>query len=221
MSNSIKKILFFLSEKKEIDIFSWIILVGGDKMSKKYPFIKQKESKDCGIDCLLMIFKYYNGYVNPIKLEELTKTTKNGVTAYHLVETLKYYGFKSYGIKCKLEEIKNQQLPAICHVTINKTYNHYMVIYKITSNHVIVADPSDKVKKISIEDFQKIYNDILIVMSPRKELPKYFESISKFGFCISIIKKYKSLFYKLLIFSSSRARAEESVIPNLFSSAIK
>lgn len=170
-------------------------------MSKKYPFIKQKESKDCGIACLLMIFKYYNGYVNPIKLEELTKTTKNGVTAYHLVETLKYYGFKSYGIKCKLEEIKNQQLPAICHVTINKTYNHYMVIYKITSNHVIVADPSDKVKKISIEDFQKIYNDILIVMSPRKELPKYFESISKFDFCISIIKKYKSLFYKLLIFS--------------------
>ena len=79
-------------------------------MFKKYPFIKQKESKDCGVASLLMIFKYYNGYVNPIKLEELTKTTKNGVTAYHLVETLKYYGFKASGLKCSIEDLRNQNL---------------------------------------------------------------------------------------------------------------
>ena len=170
-------------------------------MFKKYPFIKQKESKDCGVESLLMIFKYYNGYVNPIKLEELTKTTKNGVTAYHLVETLKYYGFKASGLKCSIEDLRNQNFPAICHVTLNKTYNHYMVIYEVNDKYVLVADPSDRIKKMSLKEFGNIYNNILIVMSPEKELPKYFEENSKFRFIINIIKSYKLMFVKLLYFS--------------------
>jgi len=170
-------------------------------MFKKYPFIKQKETKDCGVACLLMIFKYYNGYVNMMKLEELTKTTTNGTTAYHLIETLKYYGFEAKGIKCSINDIKEQKLPAIAHVTINKTYNHYIVIYKIKKDYLIVADPSDSIKKIKTSDFEKIYNNVLITMYPTKTLPKYFESQSKTDFCMNIIKNYKSLIYKLIILS--------------------
>lgn len=170
-------------------------------MFKKYPFIKQKEAKNCGITCLMMIFRYYNGYVNPIKLEEKTNTTKNGTTAYHLIETLKYYGFEAKGIKCEIDDLKNQNYPAIAHVTIDHKYNHYIVIYKVSKNYLIIADPNDRVKKISVTEFMKIYNNILIIMSPKKELPKYFESTSKFTFFIKILKNYKPLLYKLIIFS--------------------
>ena len=135
-------------------------------MLKKYPFVKQKESKDCGIACLQMIFKYYNGYVNHLKLEELTKTTKNGTTAYHLIEALKYYGFEAKGIKCEIEDLKNHKFPVIAHITLNKTYNHYIVIYKVTKEFLIIADPSEKVKKIKINDFRKVYNNIIII--PKK-----------------------------------------------------
>ena len=170
-------------------------------MLKKYPFVKQKETKDCGVACLLMIFKFYNGYVNPIKLEELTKTTKKGVTAYHLIETLKYYGFEATGIKCKLEKLKTQTFPLICHVTINESYNHYIVVYKVTDKYILVADPSDKIKKLSIEEFKKIYNEIIITMSPQTILPKYFEETSKISYIKNIIYNYKSFFLKLLCFS--------------------
>lgn len=170
-------------------------------MLKKYPFVKQKETKDCGVACLLMIFKFYNGYVNPIKLEELTKTTKKGVTAYHLIETLKYYGFEATGIKCKLEKLKNQNFPLICHVTINESYNHYIIVYKVTDKYILVADPSDKIKKLSIEEFKKIYNEIIITMSPQTILPKYFEETSKISYIKNIIYNYKSFFLKLLCFS--------------------
>lgn len=170
-------------------------------MLKKYPFVKQKETKDCGVACLLMIFKFYNGYVNPIKLEELTKTTKKGVTAYHLIETLKYYGFEATGIKCKLEKLKTQNFPLICHVTINESYNHYIVVYKVTDKYILVADPSDKIKKLSIEEFKKIYNEIIITMSPQTILPKYFEETSKISYIKNIIYNYKSFFLKLLCFS--------------------
>lgn len=170
-------------------------------MLKKYPFVKQKESKDCGIACLQMIFKYYNGYVNSLKLEELTKTTKNGTTAYHLIEALKYYDFEAKGIRCEIQNIEKQKLPAIAHVTINKTYNHYVVIYKVTKNFVLLADPSEKIKKMKLSDFNEIYNNVLIVSSPKKILPKYFESTSKKEFCLNILKNYKSLIYKLIIIS--------------------
>ena len=55
---------------------------------KKYPFVRQNEMKDCGISCLDMIIRYYKGFVNKNTLLEMTKTNKNGTTAYHLNEAL-------------------------------------------------------------------------------------------------------------------------------------
>ena len=100
-------------------------------MKKKYPFIKQDGFKDCGVSSLLMIIKYYHGNISKERLRELTKTNKNGTTAYNLIEAARMLGFRANGIKCKLEEIENTNLPCIAYVTINDIYKHYIVIYKI------------------------------------------------------------------------------------------
>ena len=71
---------------------------------KRYPMEKQAEAKDCGASCLLMIIRYYQGYVPKEDLFEMTKTNKNGTTAYHLTETLKDIGFDAYGIKCSFKD---------------------------------------------------------------------------------------------------------------------
>lgn len=170
-------------------------------MLKKFPFIKQIESKDCAIACIQMIFKYYNGYINKLKLEEMTHTTRNGTTAYHIVETLKYYGFDSKGIRININKINTVTLPAIAHVTVNKTYNHYVVIYKIDRKHILIADPSSGIKKMRKEEFEKIYNGILIICSQVKTLPKYIGENNKSNFVKNILANYISLILKLLFFS--------------------
>ena len=96
---------------------------------KKYPFVKQEGIKDCGVACLSMIINYYKGYVNYERLIEMTKTNKNGSSALNIIEAARTIGFKASGIKTNLNNIENKKinLPCIAHVTINKTYKHYIL----------------------------------------------------------------------------------------------
>ena len=62
----------------------------------------QDEIKDCGVACLQMIIKYYGGSVRKNTLIDMTKTNKDGTTAYHLKDTLINLGFEAKGISCNL-----------------------------------------------------------------------------------------------------------------------
>ena len=123
----------------------------------KYPFIKQEGIKDCGVSCLLMIIKYYNGFIPLEKLRDLTNTTKLGVSAYDLCEGAKEIGFSAEGLKLTIDKLNNEEIffPCIAHVTINN-YNHYIVIYKINYKHkyLIIGDPASKIKKVTFEYFK-------------------------------------------------------------------
>ena len=139
---------------------------------KKYPFVKQDNIKDCGVASLLSIIKYYGGLTSIQKLREMTKTNKNGTTAYNLIETAKNLGFESYGIKCKMEEFDKINFPAIAHTIIDKTYKHFIVIYEVDfkKQKIIISDPMIGIKKMEFNEFKEIYNDILIIMYPIKKI---------------------------------------------------
>lgn len=128
-------------------------------MKKKYPFIKQEGPKDCGVASILMLIKYYNGSIPIEELREMTKTNKNGTTAYHLTQTLNQIGFESYGVKCELDDFNedNIVLPCVASVTINKSYKHFIVIYEINykKKYLLIADPGVGIKRIKFSEFQK------------------------------------------------------------------
>ena len=136
--------------------------------------IKQEGLKDCGPSCLLNIIKHYKGNIDINDLKELCKTDKSGTTAYHLIEASKKLGFESYGIKCSLSEFKEDNiiLPCIAHVIINNSYSHYIVIEKINfkKKKILIYDPIGKTSYFSYEEFEKIYNNILIILYPIKKI---------------------------------------------------
>ena len=140
----------------------------------KYPFIKQEGLKDCGVSCLAMIIKYYDGYISLEKLRILTKTTRDGVNAYNLCEGAKEIGFEAYGVKTSLNSLKEEKLllPCIAHVIINN-FQHYIVIYKINykKKFLLVADPASKLKKITFQEFESIWDGIIINLYPVKKIP--------------------------------------------------
>ena len=174
-------------------------------MKNKYPFTKQEGLKDCGAACMQMIIKYYNGYISINDLNEILETTKEGVSAYNIVEGAKLLGFNSEGIKCKIEELSNVSsfLPTIAHVTINKKFDHYIVIYKVDLNKgtLLIADPQDKIKKIKLTEFKEIYNDILIIMYPVKPIEKRNAENHFKNYILTIIKSLIKELKLLLIMS--------------------
>ena len=174
-------------------------------MKNKYPFTKQEGLKDCGAACMQMIIKYYNGYISINDLNEILETTKEGVSDYNIVEGAKLLGFNSEGIKCKIEELSNVSsfLPTIAHVTINKKFDHYIVIYKVDLNKgtLLIADPQDKIKKIKLTEFKEIYNDILIIMYPVKPIEKRNAENHFKNYILTIIKSLIKELKLLLIMS--------------------
>lgn len=169
----------------------------------KYPFIKQEGIKDCGATCLAMIIKYYDGYISLEKLRLLTKTSRDGVNAYNLCEGAKEVGFEAYGIKTTLENLSEKSLifPCIAHVQINN-YQHYIVIYKINykQKKLIVADPANKLKKISFDEFENIWDGVIINLYPIRRIP--LERNSSFNqTLLKIIKPHLKLFLNIFLYA--------------------
>lgn len=167
-------------------------------MQTKY-IVKQNDTRDCGICCLESIIKYYNGYI-PLEILRLdTNTNNNGTTAYNLIKTAKKYGFNALGKKINKLNEKEIILPAIAHITTKKGLNHFVVIYKINKNTVTIMDPAKGFIKLKKEEFQKEWNNIILIMKPFKKLPLYKIKNNLKELLIELLIKEKSLIIKIFL----------------------
>lgn len=151
-----------------------------------------------------MIINFYGGNLPIDQIRDLTKTDKNGTTAFHIIEACKSIGFNAEGIKSSLEQLNKENLilPCIAHVVIDGKYKHFVVIYKIDfkNKKIIIADPSCSIKKITFSEFQKMWSGVLIILYPLKKLP-LTQNISFIDFLLKIIKLHKTFVFNIIMLS--------------------
>ncbi|MBL1230996.1 peptidase domain-containing ABC transporter [Enterococcus sp. BWB1-3] len=140
----------------------------------KYQCIKQESMADCGAACLATICRQYKMKVAISVIRDAAGTDKFGTNAYGLILAAEKLGFSAKGVKGEKEDFlkANFPLPAIAHVIIDNSLQHYVVIHKITPKTVIVADPNEGLKKKSVEDFFSIWTGVLILLHPTVNLEK-------------------------------------------------
>lgn len=161
----------------------------------------QDDIRDCGAASLLTIIKTYGGNVSLEYLKMITNTTKNGTNAYYLMEAAKIIGFDTRAVKGDVLNLTNNILPCIAHVIIDSKYKHFVVIHKINKKHIIIADPSSGVKKMNIEDFNKISTNNFLLFVPNKKI-SYFEDKNEFlKIILKKIFEYKSIIISIFVFS--------------------
>ncbi len=173
-------------------------------MFKKHlPFIKQHNSKECGVCSLAMIVKYYNGYISTTELSEMLKYTKDGISAYQLIEASKKLGFNAYGIKTNLEDYKTNIFPVIALIKNENNLNHYVVVYKIDyiNKKVVVADPANKISLYSLNTFLNCWENIFIVLYPVTTIINKSYKNNLMSFYKQITVYNKNMFLKLYILS--------------------
>ncbi len=138
---------------------------------KKNLIVLQDGAKDCGAACLRSIIQYYGGNVTLERLIELTKTTKEGTTFYNLKEASEEIGLatRSYQVD-DIEKIKEINIPFICQITKNN-YTHFIVVYKIKDNKLLIMDPSIGKQSIDIFDFNNIWTGNIMLFEKVSTLP--------------------------------------------------
>lgn len=140
---------------------------------KKKLIVLQEGNKDCGVCCLLSIIRYYNGNISLNKLMEMTKTTKNGTTFYNLSEAASKVGMasKAYYVD-DFNNISVYSCPFISQV-IRNGYTHFVVVYKISKDKLLIMDPALGSLYMSREKFLNIWTSYIMMFEKVKILPNY------------------------------------------------
>ena len=140
-------------------------------MFKNFNCVKQKEQKDCGCACIATICRQYGNSVPIYKIREIAKTDKMGTSAMEIMNAGEELGFSCKAFKAtNPEQIhENIPLPAITHVIMDKKYEHYVVIHKITKKYILVADPGKGIIKYSPQDFFEVWTGVIITFTKKAE----------------------------------------------------
>ncbi|MFR5857294.1 MAG: cysteine peptidase family C39 domain-containing protein, partial [Bacilli bacterium] len=163
--------------------------------------IRQRDFKDCGVCSLASIIEYYNGYVSLEKIRLDVKASNEGTSALNIIEASKKYGFDSIGIKVNSLEDSKIRLPAIAHINLKNGMQHYVVIYKITKNKVILMDPAKgKVVKTKQEFYQE-WSKVLLIFYPKSKIITFKKENNLFNIFLDILFKEKKLFVTIIIMS--------------------
>ena len=168
---------------------------------------------DCGAACLATICKQ-NGYrIGITKIREAAGTDKDGTNVFGMIKAAEQLGFLAKGVRGDKEDLFSDfPLPCIAHMIINGCIEHYVVIHKITSNYVIIADPAKGIVKLKTEEFfgenkndnkppEYEWSGVLIILTKKDTFKKGVETKGLFSRFFYLLLPQKKLVIHVFIAS--------------------
>lgn len=179
----------------------------------KYYCVKQHDITDCGAACLATICKQ-NGYkIGITKIREIAGTDTLGTNAYGVIKAAEHLGFEAKGVKGEKEDLFTEfPLPCIAHMTVRGTLEHYVVIHKITSRYILIADPGRGIVKLKPEEFfgesgtdknppEYQWSGVLILLTKTDSFKKGVETKGLFSRFFYLLLPQKKLVLEIFIAS--------------------
>ena len=183
-------------------------------MENKFPFYQQPDAMDCGPTCLRMVAKYYGKNVSLQDIRILSETTREGSSLLGLSGAAEKIGLHSLGVKTSFNKLFEEvPLPCIAHWKSS----HFVVVYKIKKDKVVVADPGHGLLTYNKDEFMKNWigadsnenteEGILLLIEPTAQF--YAEREDAFGdeapshkgfaFLLNYFTPYKRFFIQLVV----------------------
>jgi ATP-binding cassette subfamily B protein len=175
----------------------------------KFPFVRQRDSMQCGSACLQMICSYFGKEYSPLFFSEICHVTTEGVSMLGIKEAAKHIGLCATSGYIKIEGLQNKNLPCILHWN----QNHFVVLYKVKKgSKFFVADPGKGLTSYNIEEFKKCWIET-VSNKEEKGIAMFFEPTSSFydkkgnceenvrtsfRFLFSYINRYRSYILQII-----------------------
>lgn len=120
-------------------------------MIRKFPFVKQKDSMQCGIACLAMICQHFGKKYGTNTLSKYCFATVNGVSMLGISEAAQELGFSTLAKYLTTDELP--KLSTLC--ILHWEQNHFVVLYKIKSGKKFyIADPGKGLLSYKLNEFE-------------------------------------------------------------------
>lgn len=164
----------------------------------KYPLCKQLDSRDCGPACLVMVSKYHGRDIALGEASSACHTSLAGTNMLDLKGCAEGLGFCCEAMRTTWDGLRGMTGKFPCIALWNQ--RHYVVIYEISANRVIVGDPVGGLLKYSYNRFlsswicnSEMRKGIIMTLSPTERFftrNKQNENLS-FLSISKLLKPYK------------------------------
>jgi ATP-binding cassette, subfamily B, bacterial HlyB/CyaB len=163
----------------------------------RYPWIEQQSSSDCGAACLAMICRYW-GKTLPIHwLRDRANVNRGGASLKSLAKAAEEIGFQSRPVRASLGKLAELNHPWIAHWE----GSHYVVVYQIKGDRVIIADPAVGRRAISRKRFQEHWTGYALLLDPTERFQDVDVQQASLGRYLSALTPYRNIALQVILLS--------------------
>lgn len=163
----------------------------------KYKHVTQHDATDCAAACLAMICLYYKKETTITRLRDMMGTDLKGTNLMGLSKCATKLGFENVSVRVDEEGFRSKYtLPCIANIITKEGLSHFVVIYRIGKEKVIVGDPGkENTEKQDINEFLKRFTGALLILRPTTEFKTgKIEGESTYRRFIKLLVPQKKLF---------------------------
>jgi ATP-binding cassette subfamily B protein len=140
-------------------------------MFGKFACVRQHDMVDCGAAALATVALHYRRPIGLEQIRDLTGTDRVGANLLGLLQAAQRLGFSAKGVKGTYEALPQVPLPAVAHTKTEEGLGHFVVLHRVRSTGVIVADPGRGVRKLSRDEFCRRWTGYLLLADPSRRRP--------------------------------------------------
>ena len=164
---------------------------------RRYPWVEQQSSSDCGAACLSMIARYWGKRFPLNVLREKAKVGREGATLKSLAKAAEDIGFQSRPVRASLGALAKQRGPWIAHWE----GNHYVVVYQVGEKQVLVADPALGHKYVPRATFSHKWTGYGMLLEPTLQLQQTEIKQGSLGRYVKALIPYRKLIAQIIVIS--------------------
>ncbi len=175
----------------------------------RFPFIKQKDSMQCGVACLAMMAALHGRRYSLAALGRYCHATTEGVSMLGISQGAQAIGMETAAARVTSDQLARLGKPCIVHWN----QNHFVVLHKVSRRgRFLVADPGKGMVKYSRSEFESHWlstvsggedKGIALFMEPKPEFFTRHEDATSekrsFRFLAGYIRQYRKYFTQILL----------------------
>lgn len=175
----------------------------------KFPFVRQRDTMQCGAACLAMICRYFGKKVSITDIEAFCHITSEGVSLKGIRDAASALGLNTLPLKITLDEVSKGPFPSILHWN----QNHFVVLYGYDEKkeRYFIADPGKGKYSVTSSDMtdrwasisgNKHKRGIALFFKPAQGFddfkPEHGEKRS-FKFLSGYLSEYRRYFFQIIL----------------------